>query len=338
VDKEVLSQQEVDALLRAVNQESQAGSAGFTDELFRRAAAGLEHALDLLVEGGAEVSAAGWSMVGATGVVSRVEGRALWAEVEAVEGAAGSLAVAVPEAGALALVRAMLGGSGDETPVELADDHLAVLGEAIGQVAGGLASAWGTALGAKISLGAPRCRAVTLTEDLPGFLEGPGVAAGDYTVALPGGAQLAVYLLLSQTLVDSLEELAGAHQAGRPRGHKGAPAQDRPAPQGQRTVAEARFPAFDSGARAAEGRNIELIMDVPLSLTVELGRTRRLIREILGFSTGSVIELDRLAGEAVDILVNGKPIARGEVVVINENFGVRITEIVSPVERVQTLR
>ena len=85
-------------------------------------------------------------------------------------------------------------------------------------------------------------------------------------------------------------------------------------------------------------RNIDLILDVPMQVTVELGRTRKYIREILEFSKGSIVELDKLAGEPVDILVNGKPIAKGEVVVIDENFGVRVTEIISPVERVTNLQ
>ena len=70
-----------------------------------------------------------------------------------------------------------------------------------------------------------------------------------------------------------------------------------------------------------------------MEMTVELGRTRKLIREILGMGEGTIIELDKLAGEPVDILVNHKLIAKGEVVVIDENFGVRVTEIVSPMER-----
>ena len=84
--------------------------------------------------------------------------------------------------------------------------------------------------------------------------------------------------------------------------------------------------------------NIALLLDVPLQVTVELGRTRKLIRDILELSPGSVIELDKLAGEAVDILVNGKLIAKGEVVVIDENFGVRITEIVNKTDRLNTLQ
>lgn len=79
-------------------------------------------------------------------------------------------------------------------------------------------------------------------------------------------------------------------------------------------------------------------MDIPLNVSVELGRTRKPIRDILDLSSGSIVELDKLAGEPVDILVNSKLIAKGEVVVIEENFGVRVTDILSQAERIQKLR
>src|SRR5690606_36334999 len=84
--------------------------------------------------------------------------------------------------------------------------------------------------------------------------------------------------------------------------------------------------------------NLGLLLDIPLKVTVELGRTKKVIKEILEFSQGSIIELDKLAGEPVDILVNNKLIAKGEVVVIDENFGVRVTDIVSQMDRIQKLQ
>lgn len=84
--------------------------------------------------------------------------------------------------------------------------------------------------------------------------------------------------------------------------------------------------------------NLSLLLDIPLKVTVELGRTKKVIKEILEFSQGSIIELDKLAGEPVDILVNNKLIAKGEVVVIDENFGVRVTDIVSQMDRIQKLQ
>jgi flagellar motor switch protein FliN/FliY len=102
-------------------------------------------------------------------------------------------------------------------------------------------------------------------------------------------------------------------------------------------VQSLEFPSLNPQSGGAEQGNIGLLMDVYMEMTVELGRTKKLIKEILGMGEGTIIELDKLAGEPVDILVNHKLIAKGEVVVIDENFGVRVTEIVSPMDRVDSL-
>ena len=102
-------------------------------------------------------------------------------------------------------------------------------------------------------------------------------------------------------------------------------------------VQSVQFPNLMPHASPQEAGNISLIMDVFMEMTVELGRTRKLIKDILSMGEGTIIELDKLAGEPVDILVNHKLIAKGEVVVIDENFGVRVTEIVSPLERVNDM-
>ncbi|MGE5484280.1 MAG: flagellar motor switch protein FliN [Ignavibacteriales bacterium] len=98
------------------------------------------------------------------------------------------------------------------------------------------------------------------------------------------------------------------------------------------------FPEIQDGGPMPEPRKIDMLLDVPLHLTVELGRTKRLVKEILQLGPGSVLELDKLAGEAVDVLVNGRLLAKAEVVVIDENFGVRITEIVSRSDRLKELK
>ena len=98
-----------------------------------------------------------------------------------------------------------------------------------------------------------------------------------------------------------------------------------------------QYPMLQGTNTGSEQGNISLIMDVFMEMTVELGRTKKQIKDILGMGEGTIIELDNLAGEPVDILVNHKPIANGEVVVIDENFGVRVTEILSPLERVSDL-
>ncbi len=86
-----------------------------------------------------------------------------------------------------------------------------------------------------------------------------------------------------------------------------------------------------------EGKNLDLILDIPLTVTVELGRSKMLINDLLQLGQGSVIELTKLVGEPLEVLVNNKLVARGEVVVVNDKFGVRLTDIVSPLERVQSL-
>lgn len=85
-------------------------------------------------------------------------------------------------------------------------------------------------------------------------------------------------------------------------------------------------------------RNLDLILDIPLKVTVELGRTRMMVSELLNLGQGSVIELAKLAGEPMEVLVNDKLVARGEAVVVNEKFGVRLTDIISPAERVEQLK
>lgn len=99
-------------------------------------------------------------------------------------------------------------------------------------------------------------------------------------------------------------------------------------PQQNMNIQPVQFQSFSGGAPMPGQENIGIIMDVPLEVTVELGRTRRSIAEILDFAPGTIIELDKIAGEPIDVLVNGKFVAKGEVVVIEESFGIRVTEII----------
>lgn len=103
--------------------------------------------------------------------------------------------------------------------------------------------------------------------------------------------------------------------------------------------------AAELGADFSTGRtpqppvqSLDFILDVPLKVTVELGRARMAIREILQLAQGSVVELTKFAGEPLEVLVNDKLIARGEVVVVNEKFGIRLTDIISPIERIEQLK
>lgn len=99
----------------------------------------------------------------------------------------------------------------------------------------------------------------------------------------------------------------------------------------------ASFPPVQEAGPAVSNTSIDFLLDIPLQVTVQIGSTRMLIRELLQLGQGSVIELDKLAGEPMEVLVNNKLVARGEVVVVNEKFGIRLTDVVSPNQRLQQL-
>jgi len=93
-----------------------------------------------------------------------------------------------------------------------------------------------------------------------------------------------------------------------------------------------------SGGPASDEANLDVILDIPVTISMEIGRTHISIRNLLQLNQGSVVELDRLAGEPMDVLVNGTLVAHGEVVVVNEKFGIRLTDVISPAERVKKLK
>ncbi|AVP54262.1 flagellar motor switch phosphatase FliY [Clostridium tetani] len=155
----------------------------------------------------------------------------------------------------------------------------------------------------------------------------PQVEETQHDLDITGGEEL------SKTQVEMQREQA-TYTNESPTYHRETPrVQEKPI-----EVQEAIFQPLQQTSKGEElPRNIDLIMDVPLDISVVLGRTKLNIKEILNLGTGSLIELDKLAEEPVEILVNGKPVAFGEVVVIDENFGVRITDIVNNVEKIKSL-
>ncbi|HAZ14065.1 MAG: flagellar motor switch protein FliN [Bdellovibrionales bacterium GWA2_49_15] len=94
----------------------------------------------------------------------------------------------------------------------------------------------------------------------------------------------------------------------------------------------------DDALNKLKVQNLDFILDIPLKVTVELGRTSVMVKDLLQLGQGSVLELDKLAGEPLEILVNGKLVAKGEVVVVNEKFGIRLVDVISPIERIEKLR
>jgi len=239
-----------------------------------------------------------------------------------------------------------------ETDIQLDEMAMSVIGEVVSQIAGtqitaltdktgnkSIASASPTAANvpkAAAALPAGTFAVMTYGLDMGDGLShqiwevlGPSPAA-DISSGLSGKAQAQAPGMGMQGMNMGGMNMSGMNMGGMGMGQGGN--------IGSANVQPVQFPnLMQPRLGPHEAGNIGLIMDVSMEMTVELGRTRKLIKEILGMGEGTIIELDKLAGEPVDILVNHKLIAKGEVVVIDENFGVRVTEIVSPMERINDM-
>ena len=148
----------------------------------------------------------------------------------------------------------------------------------------------------------------------------------------PSAAQDDANIELTQEELDSLLNNVGE------KAPTAAPATPGPPSAGPQPVAHpVRFPALSNEGSSSAPSNMDFLMDVSLQVSVELGRSKMLVKDILNVGMGSVIELDKLSGEPVDVMLNGKLIAYGEVVVVDENFGVKIVDVISPDQRMSNL-
>ena len=255
----------------------------------------------------------------------------------------------MPESTAVAKAGPMMG----QDDVDLDDAALNALQEALSQVSGPVVTALADSSGKDIMSEPP-----SNEKGDPDTLSIPAqIVAARYTVTIEGGDSAGIVEYYDAALVPQLvappqappqqpqqqqpqqqpQQGAMAGFGGGMGGYGGGAPQQQMQPGTGPSVQSVQFPDLHPQDTAPEHGNIGLLMDVYMEMTVELGRTKKLIREILGMGEGTIIELDKLAGEPVDILVNHKLIAKGEVVVIDENFGVRVTEIVSPMERVTNM-
>lgn len=138
---------------------------------------------------------------------------------------------------------------------------------------------------------------------------------------------------MAEQTAQSMDDTAAAMAAAL--GGDPAPADGASGAPGAGDAAAPVKPAATVGSPV---QTLDFILDIPLKVTVELGRTKMMIRDILQLAQGSVVELSKFAGEPLEVLVNDKLVARGEVVVVNEKFGIRLTDIISPVERIEQLK
>ncbi len=267
------------------------------------------------------------------------------------QGVQGEHGFLVPTELATTIAAAMM--SDDDT--DLDDAAVSALEEGFSQIAGPILTAIGEAVDTTVQPApASAARVVKSNLNLP---SGSFVKL-TYPITVEGGTQTQLFEYFAMPIVTTVAQEFGAMGGGATAapapsggggmdpfaglgfgGGGGASSGGGGAGGGSGgpNVQPVQFSDLQGGGKGGEHGNIGLLMDVYMEMTVELGRTRKLIKEILGMGEGTIIELDKLAGEPVDILVNHKLIAKGEVVVIDENFGVRVTEIVSPIDRVNSM-
>jgi len=222
---------------------------------------------------------------------------------------------------------------GDETgaaPADLSEAHQSTIQEFTNQLLSSMATQYGNKLGGAVNTTPASLSQVNSPNDLQ-LPAGDSLIKITYDFVIEGIVNAKLYHIMDTGLGTGIARSSGPapQPAAQPQQFQEAP---------QVGISPVKFPALDEGIAPGVAGNISLILDVPMTLTVELGRTTQMVQEILGMGEGSIIELDKLAGEPVDLLVNGKLIAKGEVVVIDENFGVRVTDIVSPAERLSGLQ
>lgn len=272
----------------------------------------------------------------------------------------------------------MMGGEGTPPSSIIDDLQLSAISEAVNQMLGMAANTLGSTYGKKLEVQPPHAGVIDNPEDaaLPAAYQEPHIVIIAYQMVIEGLVTSTLIQMMPESSAIAMatvyqaapqeKVVPAAAPAPAPSSAPAAPAAQhapQPAPQAvpQPAYAAAPQPVYAApqpspfsqpvnaqpaqfsplmgpGIASTPPSGLDLVLDVPLRVTVELGRTRMQIRDVLELGKGSVVELDKLAGEPVDLLVNGKLIARGEVVVIDENFGIRVTDIVSPAERFSSFR
>ncbi|MBK8191213.1 MAG: flagellar motor switch phosphatase FliY [Vampirovibrionales bacterium] len=255
----------------------------------------------------------------------------------------------------------MLGGMGGESPPGgLNEMEISAISEAFSQMLNASAISLASVIAETVEIGAPEIQPYSveaLAESMPELAQASFVSV-HYELHIGDGQVMpVVQLVMAADALSQVNKLMSVTAGGGSGGSKSSSAFDGfgdlglsggasasgSAPRGPEgapvTVQPAHFAAFDSqpSISGEYNKNLDLVLDVTLNLTVQLGATELSIKQILELTRGSVIELERIAGEPVDLLANGKLIAKGEVVVIEDNFGLRITSIVSPQDRLRGL-
>lgn len=264
-------------------------------------------------------------------------------EVGFTEGLEGSNLLIIDATDALIIADLMMGGDGTNIQQEITELHTSAVAEAMNQMMGSAATSMSSLFNTRVVISTPTVRSVESGADMdfPWVMEDPVVVVS---------FRMEIGNLIDSSLIQVIPAHIAKEETAMLMGSTlggTAPETSTPVMESAASPPPTVAPSAWQEAGAAEEssqwdgvkpRNLDLILDVPLRVSVVLGKAKKPIKEVLGLTPGSIVELDKLAEEPVDILVNGKPIAKGEVVVVNENFGVKIVSIESPAVRINNLR
>lgn len=296
------------------------------------AAEGAANALSGLLGKAVSLSPSGVSQGAASELADKFFGGVAQVPVTVAGQANGPAMIVFNESSAALMADLLIGGDGSNPPETLNDLHLSAVGEVGSQLAAAFVEGLGNGLGKSLS-GSAADLAPMQGSDLPGAAAnlGASLVFCEFSLDVEGALPSPFLLVLGENVAAAL---AGGASSGAAAPQSSSSASGFGGSMNAPVVQAAQLSQLSGSLPAGAGNNLELLMDVPLQVTVELGRTQKMVKEVLALGPGSVLELDKLAGEPVDILVNEKPIAKGEVVVIDENFGIRVTEILAPKDRV----
>lgn len=349
MSNEMLSQEEINALLNEEAIELTPMERDALGEIGNISFGSGATALSLLLNRRVELNTPSVELSALSELIRRYPKPCLAAEVDYTTGLKGTNLLLIQMHDAAVIADLMLGGDGTNPNTKLGDMEISAIAEAMNQMIGKASTSMSSLFNLRVEIAPPRTRVLSmknLEEFSAQFTKDNLVAVVYFRLVIEGLVDSQIMLVIpyhfaremAKTLIDVDEQVPmEGKMAEQPKNRRKPVGQDE-AKMADGSVRPIQFETLESVPPIEGPSNLNLLLDVPLALSVELGSTKMRIREILELGIGSVIELDRLAGELVDILVNGKLIAKGEVVVIDENFGVKITDIVSPFERVNNLQ
>ena len=282
--------------------------------------------------------------------------------VEYKEGVIGTNLMLLQVRDASVIADLMMGGPGNtKEDAEFGDLELSAVAEAMNQMIGSASTSMATMINCKVDILPPTVKLWGEPDNISydGINPDSIVYRISFNLEVDGLIESEIMQIFTKEMVNDIaavmmadkatvvndrevpaEEQPAPDAAPIPQSQPQTQPQPQPAPQPKQPPVEVSQPSFQTldGHAQVEGDNLDLLMDIPLNLSVVLGTSKKSVRDILSLNTGSVIELERLTDEPLDILLNGKLIAQGEVVVINDNFGVRITNILSQSQRINNMR